>query len=141
MAKNWGVSSWLLIDQARIDQFAECTGDHQWIHVDVKRAAAESPFGSTIAHGFLTLSLLTQISMEVGVLPDDARAGLNYGCDKVRFMAPVKSGSRVRCRIELISTEDKGGGNILLKTRATMEIEGGEKPALVAETLTMLVTA
>ena len=133
VGKELGVSNWVQVEQPRIDQFAECTGDHQWIHVDPKRASAESPYGGTIAHGFLTLSMVATMAMEVGIMPADARAGLNYGMDKLRFMAPV------RCRIELVSAEDKGGGNTLIKTRNTLEIEGQNKPALVAEMLTMLI--
>ena len=139
VGKELGVSNWVQVEQPRIDQFAECTGDHQWIHVDPKRASADSPYGGTIAHGFLTLSMVATMAMEVGIMPADARAGLNYGMDKLRFMAPVKAGARVRCRIELVSAEDKGGGNTLIKTRNTLEIEGQNKPALVAEMLTMLI--
>ena len=139
VGKELGVSNWVQVEQPRIDQFAECTGDHQWIHVDPKRASAESPYGGTIAHGFLTLSMVATMAMEVGIVPADARAGLNYGMDKLRFMAPVKTGARVRCRVELISAEDKGGGNTLIKTRNTLEIEGEGKPALVAEMLAMLI--
>ncbi|MBS0406952.1 MAG: MaoC family dehydratase [Proteobacteria bacterium] len=139
VGKELGVSNWVQVEQPRIDQFAECTGDHQWIHVDPRRASAESPYGGTIAHGFLTLSMVATMAMEVGIMPPDARAGLNYGMDKLRFMAPVKAGARVRCRIELVSAEDKGGGNTLIKTRNTLEIEGQNKPALVAEMLTMLI--
>ena len=139
VGKELGVSNWVQVEQPRIDQFAECTGDHQWIHVDPKRASAESPYGGTIAHGFLTLSMVATMAMEVGIMPADARAGLNYGMDKLRFMAPVKAGARVRCRIELVSAEDKGGGNTLIKTRNTLEIEWQNKPALVAEMLTMLI--
>ncbi|MBS0402287.1 MAG: MaoC family dehydratase [Proteobacteria bacterium] len=139
VGKELGVSGWVRVDQPRIDQFAECTGDHQWIHVDPKRASAESPYGGTIAHGFLTLSMVATMAMEVGIVPADARAGLNYGMDKLRFMAPVKAGTRVRCRVELMSAEDKGGGNTLIKTRNTLEIEGEGKPALVAEMLAMLI--
>ena len=139
VGKELGVSNWVQVEQPRIDQFAECTGDHQWIHVDPKRASAESPYGGTIAHGFLTLSMVATMAMEVGIVPADARAGLNYGMDKLRFMAPVKTGARVRCRVELISAEDKGGGNTLIKTRNTLEIEGGQKPGLVAEMLVMLI--
>ncbi len=139
VGKELGVSNWVQVEQPRIDQFAGCTGDHQWIHVDPKRASAESPYGGTIAHGFLTLSMVATMAMEVGIMPADARAGLNYGMDKLRFMAPVKAGARVRCRIELVSAEDKGGGNTLIKTRNTLEIEGQNKPALVAEMLTMLI--
>ena len=133
------VSDWVTITQEQVNLFAEATGDHQWIHVDPKRASAESPYGGTIAHGFLTLSMVATMAMEVGIMPADARAGLNYGMDKLRFMAPVKAGARVRCRIELVSAEDKGGGNTLIKTRNTLEIEGQNKPALVAEMLTMLI--
>ena len=139
VGKELGVSNWVQVEQPRIDQFAECTGDHQWIHVDPKRASAESPYGGTIAHGFLTLSMVATMAMEGGSMPADARAGLNYGMDKLRYMAPVKAGARVRCRIELVSAEDKGGGNTLIKTRNTLEIEGQNKPALVAEMLTMLI--
>ena len=139
VGKELGVSNWVQVEQPRIDQFAECTGDHQWIHVDPKRASADSPYGGTIAHGFLTLSMVATMAMEVGIMPADARAGLNYGMDKLRFMAHVKAGARVRCRIELVSAEDKGGGNTLIKTRNTLEIEGQNKPALVAEMLTMLI--
>lgn len=140
VGKEIGVSKWVAIDQAIIDQFAACTGDRQWIHVDRDRARRESPYGDTIAHGFLTLSLVATLGMEVGIVPTDARAGLNYGLDKVRFMAPVKSGARVRNRVELVSAEDKGEGRTLIKTRNTLEIEGEDKPALVAETLAMLLT-
>lgn len=140
VGKEIGVSNWITVDQSTIDQFAACTGDRQWIHVDRDRARRESPYGDTIAHGFLTLSLVATLGMEVGIVPTDARAGLNYGLDKVRFMAPVKSGARVRNRVELVSAEDKGEGRTLIKTRNTLEIEGEDKPALVAETLAMLLT-
>ena len=138
--KEIGVSRWVPLDQATIDQFAACTGDRQWIHVDRDRARRESPYGDTIAYGFLTLSLVATLGIEVGIVPGDARAGLNYGLDKVRFMAPVKSGARVRNRVELMSAEGKGKGRTLIKTRNTLEIEGEEKPALIAETLVMLLT-
>ena len=134
-----GVSRWVVIDQQRIDDFANCTGDTQWIHVDVERANKDSPFGGTIAHGYLTLSLLAPLAMQIGVIPDDASAGLNYGLDKVRFMAPVKAGARVRNRVTLVSVERKPGGRALVKTMNELQIEGEEKPALVAETLAMLV--
>lgn len=134
-----GVSDWVVVDQQRIDAFAECTGDRQWIHVDVERAKRESPFGGTIAHGYLTLSLLASLAMEIGIVPKDASAGLNYGLDKVRFMTPVKAGARVRNRVTLESAESKGGGRVLVKTMNTLEIEGEDKPALVAQTLAMLI--
>lgn len=139
VGRELGVSSWVVVDQARIDAFAECTGDKQWIHVDVERAKRESPFGGTIAHGYLTLSLLGGLSIEIGMVPKDAKAGLNYGLDKVRFMTPVKAGARVRSRVTLVSAEQKGGGRILIKAMNELQIEGEDKPALVAETLAMLV--
>jgi acyl dehydratase len=137
--RELGVSNWTTLDQHRIDEFARITGDEQWIHVDLERAARESPFGGTIAHGYLTLALLASLAMQIGVVPADAKAGLNYGLDKVRFMSAVRAGARVRNRVILQSTEDKGGGRMLVKTQNTLEIEGEPKPALVAETLVMLV--
>lgn len=139
VGRELGVSDWVLVDQERIDAFAACTGDRQWIHVDVERAKRESPFGGTIAHGYLTLSLLASLAMEIGIVPKDAAAGLNYGLDKVRFMTPVKAGARVRNRVTLESVENKGGGRVLVKTMNTLEIEGEDKPALVAQTLAMLI--
>ncbi len=103
-----GMSGWHVVDQRRIDEFADCTGDRQWIHVDVERAERESPYGGTIAHGYLTLSLAASLSIEAGVIPPDAAAALNYGLDKVRFVAPVKAGSRVRNRVVLLAAEPKG---------------------------------
>lgn len=139
VGRELGVSEWIVVDQARIDTFARCTGDTQWIHVDVERARRESPFGGTIAHGYLTLSLLAPLAMGIGLIPADASAGLNYGLDKVRFMTPVKAGARVRNRVTLISAEQKGGGRVIVKTMNELQIEGEDKPALVAETLAMLV--
>jgi acyl dehydratase len=139
VGRELGVSQWVVVDQARIDAFAECTGDRQWIHVDEARAKRESPFGGTIAHGYLTLSLLGAMAIEIGVVPGDAAAGLNYGLDKVRFMTPVKADARVRSRITLVSAEQKGGGRILIKTLNELQIDGEDKPALIAETLAMLV--
>jgi len=133
-----GVSDWTTVDQHRIDEFADCTGDRQWIHVDVERARLESPFGATIAHGYLTLSLAASLSMEVGVIPSDASAALNYGLDKVRFIAPVKAGARVRNRVVLLAAEAKGQGRVLLTLQNTIEIEGEAKPALIAESLALL---
>jgi acyl dehydratase len=137
--RELGVSSWTTLDQQRIDEFAKITGDRQWIHVDLERAARESPFGGTIAHGYLTLALLASLAMEIGVVPADAKAGLNYGLDKVRFLTAVRAGARVRNRVHLLSAEDKGGGRMLVKTQNTLEIEGEQKPALVAEALVMLL--
>jgi acyl dehydratase len=139
VGREIGVSNWVVIDQARIDAFAECTGDKQWIHVDLERAKRESPFGGTIAHGYLTLSLLAAMSMEVGIVPKDASAGLNYGLDKVRFMTPVKAGASVRNRVTLVSAESKGNGRVLIKTMNELQIGGEDKPALIAETLAMIV--
>jgi acyl dehydratase len=139
VGRELGMSDWVTVDQARIDAFAQCTGDKQWIHVDVERAKRESPFGGTIAHGYLTLSLLAALAIEIGLIPEDASAGLNYGLDKVRFMTPVKAGARVRNRVTLASVEAKGGGRIIVKTMNELQIEGEDKPALIAESLAMLV--
>src|SRR5262245_46425812 len=134
-----GASGWVVVDQDRIDAFAACTGDRQWIHVDVARANRESPFGGPIAHGYLTLSLLAAMVMELGVIPPDAATGLNYGLDKVRFIAPVKAGARVRTRASLVAVEPQRGGRVLLRLNCTLEIEGETKPALVAELLCLLI--
>ena len=139
VGRELGVSGWQTVDQARIDQFAACTGDRQWIHVDVERARRASPFGGPIAHGYLTLSLVAATLMEVGVIPSDAATGLNYGLDKARFIAPVKAGARVRNRVQLLGAEPQSGGRVLLKLRCTLEIEGEAKPALVAEALCLLI--
>ena len=134
-----GVSDWITVDQARIDEFAACTGDRQWIHVDVERARRESPFGGPIAHGYLILSLVAAMVMDLGVVPPDAASALNYGLDKVRFIAPVKAGARLRMRAKLASAEPQGGGRLLLKLQSTVEIEGEAKPAIVADLLCMLI--
>ena len=139
VGRELGVSDWITVGQDRIDQFAACTGDRQWIHVDVERARRESPFGGPIAHGYLTLALVAAMVMELGVIPPDAATGLNYGLEKVRFIAPVKAGARVRTRVSLLSAEQQSGGRMLLKLNCTLEIEGEPKPALVAETLCMLI--
>ena len=127
-----GVSDWLLVDQRRIDQFAEATGDHQWIHVDPVRAA-DGPFGKTIAHGFLTLSLVPEMFATAFVV-DDVRMGVNYGLNRVRFTAPVPSDSRVRGHFVLKSYEPIDGG-AQLAVEVRVELEGSSKPACVAETL------
>ena len=139
LGSELGVSDWLLVDQERINEFAECTGDRQWIHVDVERAKRESPFGGTVAHGYLTLSLVGPLSIDVGVVPTDAAAGFNYGLDKVRFLAPVPAGGRVRLRVVLESVEEKGDGQLLLRTKNVIEIENSDKPALIAEALSLLI--
>ena len=133
-----GVSEWTTVDQNRINQFAECTGDHQWIHVDPERARRQSPFRTTIAHGYLTLSIIGALALGMGIVPENTQAAFNYGFDKVRFLAPVKVGARIRLRAVLLSMEDRGPGQYLMKAANTVEIEGEPKPALTAETLVML---
>ena len=140
VGQELGVSDWLTVDQERINEFADCTGDHQWIHVDIERAQRESPLGSTIAHGYLTLALLSAMLMELGVVPAGVSRALNYGLDRVRFMAPVKAGARIRTRVVLVSVDPQGKGRLLLKTQNTVEIEGETKPALIAEALVLLLT-
>jgi acyl dehydratase len=137
--RELGASQWVKLDQDRIDAFAACTGDRQWIHVDVERARRESPFAGPIAHGYLTLALVAAMIMELGVIPDDAVTGLNYGLDKVRFIAPVKAGSRVRARAKLRAAEPQGNARMLLRLDCTLEIEGETKPALIAELLCLVV--
>jgi acyl dehydratase len=127
-----GVSDWVEIDQDRVNRFADATGDHQWIHVDPEKAA-KGPFGSTVAHGYLTLSLLPMLSDGVSTV-DGARMGVNYGLNKVRFPAPLPVGSRVRARFVLLSVEDVEGG-VQTVARTTVEREGGDKPVCVAETV------
>jgi acyl dehydratase len=139
VGQEFGVSDWTRVDQSRIDQFAECTGDRQWIHVDVERAKRESPYRTPVAHGYLTLSLIGSLSQEVGVVPADAAAGFNYGLDKVRFLAPVPAGARVRLRVALEGIEEKKDGQILIRTKNTLEVEGNDKPALIAEALALLI--
>jgi acyl dehydratase len=126
-----GVSGWLTVHQARIDVFADATEDRQFIHVD-PAAAAQSPFGGTIAHGFLTLSLLSRMAAEAMLLPDKLKVAVNYGFERVRFIAPVRSGARVRGRFVLDSVEEKGPGQLLMRHQVTVEIEGQDKPALSA---------
>jgi acyl dehydratase len=131
-----GLSKWFEVDQARIEACADCTEDHQFIHVDPEAAKA-TPFGGTIAHGFLTLSLASAMSYDAVAPLDGVMMGVNYGFDKLRFLAPVRAGSRIRGRFKLLSAEDKGGGRWLLKHELTVEIEGEDKPALIAEWLGM----
>ena len=131
IGREVGVSGWLTVDQARIDAFADATEDHQFIHVD-PAAAAAAGFGGTIAHGFLSLSLLSRMAAEAMLIPDNVRMAINYGLDRVRFLAPVKSGKRVRGRFTLDSVEEKAPGQILLRHTVSVEIEGEDKPALTA---------
>lgn len=134
--RELGPSSWLEIDQDRIDRFAEATLDRQFIHVDPDRAAG-TPFGGTIAHGFLSLSLLPHLSEEHAVAPEGTTMAINYGLNKVRFLQPVRAGSRVRLHSKIVAVDEKAGGRVLVRGEASLEIEGQTKPALVAETLFM----
>ncbi len=133
------VSSWIRIDQMMIDAFAEITGDRQFIHVDRTRAAAETPFGGTIAHGFLTMSLLSGMAYEALPAPAEAVMSINYGFDKVRFLSPVLAGSRVRGHFKLIELSERKPGEMLSRYLVTVEIEGSDKPALAAEWLGVTV--
>ncbi|HUP67483.1 MAG TPA: MaoC family dehydratase [Sphingomicrobium sp.] len=126
-----GLSSWTAVDQPRIDAFADATDDRQFIHIDPE-AAARTPFGGTIAHGFLSLSLLSRMGAEAMTLPEGVKFVVNYGFDRVRFLAPVRAGSRLRGRFTLDSLEEKAPGQVLMRHAVTVEIEGQEKPALTA---------
>jgi len=132
VGREIGLSQWIVVDQRRIDLFAQATGDHQWIHVDPVRAAA-GPFGTTIAHGFLTLSLLAEM-FDTGFFVEDVRMGVNYGLNRVRFTAPVPAGSRVRGRFRLLKYEPLEGG-AQLTVEATVELEGSSRPACIAESV------
>ncbi len=140
LGEEIGVSDWINVDQERINAFAECTGDHQWIHVN-EEMAQNGPFGTTIAHGYLTVSLIPVFSADISVVPEGTTMAINYGMNKLRFLTPVKVGSNVRDRVSLTSVDEKGGGRVLVTTTHTVEIEGEAKPACVAETLTMFFTS
>ncbi|HET8749516.1 MAG TPA: MaoC family dehydratase [Sphingomicrobium sp.] len=133
-----GVSGWIAVDQARIDAFADATEDRQFIHVDPD-TASQTPFGGTIAHGFLSLSLLSRMGAEAMLLPEGMKMAVNYGLDRVRFLAPVKSGMRVRGRFVLQSVEEKTPGQVLMHHEVSVEIEGEDKPALSAVWLTLMI--
>lgn len=135
-----GISSWILIDQSRIDAFADSTEDRQFIHVDAA-AAAHTTFGGTIAHGFLSLSLLSRMGAEAMLIPKGLKMAVNYGLDRVRFLAPVRSGKRVRGRFTLDSVEEKVPGQWLLRHTVTVEIEQEEKPALTAVWLALMIVS
>ncbi len=135
VGRELGPSDWMTVDQAMIDKFAEATGDHQWIHVDVERARKEMPGGKTIAHGYLTLSLVPRLAATLSRVKKRSR-GINYGSNKVRFITPVQAGGRVRLRQRIANVEEVPGG-VRVTSEMTMEIEGQAKPALVAETLGM----
>lgn len=129
-----GVSDWLQINQDRVDQFADATDDHQWIHVDVEKAK-DGPFGTTIAHGFLTLSLVVPLAGQVELPVEGVKMGLNYGVDRVRFTSPVKVGSRIRLRRKVLEVTEASDGGVQVKNLMTIEIEGDDRPAAIAETL------
>jgi acyl dehydratase len=137
LGEEVGVSDWLTIDQQRIDEFADATEDRQFIHVDPD-AAARTPFGGTVAHGFLSLSMLSRMAADGMLVPDNIRMAVNYGLDRVRFIAPVRSGKRIRGRFQLDSVVEKAPGQLLLRHTVTVEIEGEEKPALTAEWLGLI---
>ncbi len=138
VGKEIGSSDWFEVDQERINQFADATLDHQFIHVDSEKATPL--FGSTIAHGFLSLSLVPHLTSQAVLAPENLKHVFNYGLDKVRFINPVNVGSKVRTHSKVLSVDDKGDGRYLMKTEITMEIEGVDKPAFVAESLSMFIT-
>jgi acyl dehydratase len=134
IGETLGPSAWITVDQATIDKFAEATGDHQWIHVDVERAKREMPGGKTIAHGYLTLSLLPRMMPELLKVTKRSR-GVNYGSNKIRFVSPVPAGARVRLRSTIKNVEPVEGNGVRITFEAVIESEGQERPAMVAETL------
>ncbi|MDT5368277.1 MAG: hypothetical protein QOC62_2708 [Mycobacterium sp.] len=138
MGQELATSEWITIDQERINAFADATDDRQWIHVDVERAKTESPYRTTIAHGFLTLSLIPGLSKD-NYRVDNAKMGINYGLNKVRFLAPVQPGSRIRLRSELIDAKKVNETTVDLTVRQTVELDGSDKPAAVAEVIARMV--
>jgi acyl dehydratase len=134
VGQELGPSEWMTVDQSMIDTFADATGDHQWIHVDVERARRDMPGGKTIAHGYLTLALVPRMAQTL-LRVEKRRHGLNYGSNKVRFISPVPSGARIRLRQRIANVEDVEGGGVRITSQMTVEIEGQERPALVAETI------
>ncbi len=138
VGQELGVSQWIAVEQDRIDAFANATGDQQWIHVDAERARAESPYRTTIAHGFLTLSLIPGLSKDIYRV-DNAKMGINYGLNKVRFLAPVPAGSRVRLRSHLLEARKVDDATVDLIVRQTIELDGSDKPAAVAEVIARMV--
>jgi acyl dehydratase len=141
VGKEIGVSSWHLVDQARIDVYADVIEDHQFIHVDPERAKKETAFGTTVAHGFLTMSLLSIMSYEVMPVIEGTTMGVNYGFDRLRFMSPVRAGSRVRGRFTLLEATLRKPKELQSRTNVTVEIEGEAKPALVANWLGLIYFA
>jgi len=134
LGQDLGPSEWLTVTQEMIDKFAEATGDHQWIHVDVERAKREMPGGKTIAHGYLTLSLLPRLAPTLMTITN-RRRGVNYGSNKIRFISPVPAGSRIRLRQRLVNAEQTKDGGVRITSEMTIEVEGGDRPAMVAETM------
>ena len=137
VGEELGPSEWLTVTQEMIDTFAEATGDHQWIHVDVERARREMPGGKTIAHGYLTLSLLPRLAPTLMTIAK-RRRGLNYGSNKIRFISPVPAGSRIRLRQKLVKAEPVEDNGMRVTSQMTMEVEGSERPAMVAETISVV---
>lgn len=133
-----GVSDWFTVDQDRVNQFADVTLDHQFIHIDEEKAA-QTPFGGTIAHGFLTLSLLPHLTFNSAVHLEGTAMAVNYGSDKLRFLSPVRVGSEIRAKSKLLDVSEKPGGRVLVKSEVTIEINGGKTPALIVESLTLYV--
>jgi acyl dehydratase len=134
IGRELGPSDWITVDQAMIDRFADATGDHQWIHVDVERARREMPGGKTIAHGYLTLSLIPRLAASLLEITRRSR-GINYGSNKIRFISPVPAGSRIRLRQRIVGAEEVAGNGVRVTSEMTVEIEGPERPALVAEVI------
>jgi acyl dehydratase len=134
IGQTTGTSEWWTVDQAQINKFAEATGDHQWIHVDVERAKKEMPGGKTIAHGYLTLSLIPRLAQTLLKIEKRSR-GINYGLNKVRFVSPVPAGARVRLTQKIKAVDDIDGGGVRITSEMVMEVEGAQRPAVVAETM------
>jgi acyl dehydratase len=136
---DFGASAPITVDQIRINTFADVTGDHQWIHVDVEKAKKHSPFGGPVAHGFLTLSLLAAAVGSAGVIPADAQGVINYGLENIRFLAPVPAGATITASFKLAGVEGKGDKRQLLRLEAVANVEGSDKPAIVGEMLALVV--
>lgn len=136
---DFGATAPVVVSQDNINAFAEITGDRQWIHVDVDRARAESPFGGPVAHGFLTLSLLATAVQDAGIVPADAKGAINYGLDNIRFIAPVPAGARVTASFALTQIEDKGSKGQLLRLSAVLNVEGSDKPAIIGDVLALVM--
>jgi acyl dehydratase len=141
IGQELGLSPWIAIEQSLIDAFADVTQDHQWIHINPERTKVEGPYGTTIAHGYLTLSLIPHMMQSIDARPEGTAHSLNYGLDRLRFLNPVKAGSKIRLRVKLAGFDPRENGQYLMRMGSTVEIEGEERPALVAENLVLLVRA